>query len=63
MAKDMMALAGIDTVRFTAYSLKAAGISHRAAEGVSILELEESARLSHKSGTLQKHYLRRLTKH
>jgi hypothetical protein len=63
MAKSLMAAAGIDTVRFTAYSLKAAGISRRASAGESITELENASRLSHKSGTLRKFYLRQVTTH
>jgi CRISPR/Cas system-associated endoribonuclease Cas2 len=63
MAKGLMRSAGIDTIRFTAYSLKAAGLSRRAAEGESTSQLEDAARLSHKSHTLQRHYLRTVTKH
>jgi hypothetical protein len=63
MAKSLMAAAGIDTTRFTAYSLKAASISGRAAAGESVAQLEEAARLSHRSKTLQKYYLMKLTKH
>jgi hypothetical protein len=63
MSKALMRNAGIDTVRFTAYSLKAAGLSGRAADGESVAELEAAARLSHRSGTLGKFYLKRITKH
>jgi hypothetical protein len=63
MAKALMGAAGIDTVRFTAYSLKAAGLSGRASDGTPVAQLENAARLSHKSGTLRKYYLKPVTKH
>jgi hypothetical protein len=63
MAKALMGAAGIDTVRFTAYSLKAAGLSGRASAGETIHDLETAARLSHKSRTLGRFYVKTVTKH
>jgi site-specific recombinase XerD len=58
LARSLMAKAGINTSRFTAYSLKAAGVSKLIKDGYSLREVEDRARLSHKSKTLTKYYVK-----
>jgi site-specific recombinase XerD len=60
LAQSLMAKAGINTTKFTAYSLKAASLSSLADKGYDHAALSSLAGLSQKSATLNRFYIKPL---